>query len=137
MFSRRPYDFWQWRLARPYWQFLAYYTAFLFALQILFAGSDIYTGFQGYVALGIEALLPIPQILSNHRSRSCKGFRLSVLANWLLGDTLKMSFFFMTDTDIPLAFKLCGVFQATCDAYLGVQYWMYGEGDRELYNVRK
>ena len=125
---KRPWNFWQWRPARPYWSFLAYYSLGLVVLQVLFGQNPSFTALQGYVALGIEATLPLPQILSNQRNRSCKGFRLSVLANWLLGDVMKMSFFFLADSSIPWSFKMCGLFQAACDSYLGVQYWMFGEG---------
>lgn len=124
----RPYNFWQWRSRRPYWNFLAYYTVTLAALQYLAGPYSFYTALQGYVALSVEATLPIPQILENQRAQSCKGFRLSVLVNWLIGDVFKMSYFFLSEGGIPWAFKLCGLFQAACDCYLGVQYWMYGEG---------
>lgn len=128
MHVKRPFGFWQWRPSRPYWNFLAYYTLILMLLQVFFGQRSWFTELQGYVALGIEATLPLPQILSNQRNRSCKGFRLSVLANWLIGDAMKMSFFFLADSSIPWSFKLCGLFQACCDTYLGVQYWMFGEG---------
>jgi hypothetical protein len=82
----------------------------------------------GFVGLGVEALLPIPQIISNQRARSCKGFRLSVLASWLVGDTMKMSYFFFSSSSVPVAFRLCGILQSFCDCYLGIQYWMYGNG---------
>lgn len=126
----RPYNFWQWRSHRPYWQFLGYYTVTLLALQLLLGSREGYVMLQGYFALGVEAMLPIPQIQENHRSRSCKGFRLSVLVNWLIGDMFKMTYFFFSDGGIPWAFKLCGLFQAACDCYLGVQYWMYGDGGK-------
>lgn len=128
----RPYNFWQWRSRKPYWQFLAYYTVTLAALQVLFGSSELYVATQGYVALSVEAILPIPQILENQRSRSSKGFRLSVLVNWLVGDAFKMTYFFLSEGGVPWAFKLCGLFQAACDCYLGVQYWMYGEGEPTL-----
>ncbi|PSK36701.1 hypothetical protein B9Z65_1884 [Elsinoe australis] len=134
MFSRRPYHFWQWRPIRPYWNFLAYYTAGLLLLEVFIGDTKSYIALQGYVALSIEAMLPIPQIASNQRNRSCKGFRLSVLLNWLVGDAMKMSFFFLAESDIPWAFKLCGLFQALCDCFLGVQYWMYGEGQDVQYS---
>ncbi|KAI6825874.1 hypothetical protein KC340_g10122 [Hortaea werneckii] len=124
----RPYDFWQWRNRRPYWNFLAYYTAALAILQLLIGPNETYVQIQGFVALGVEAILPIPQILENHRLRSSKGFRVSVLVNWLIGDAFKMTYFFMSEGGIPWAFKLCGMFQAACDCYLGVQYWMYEQG---------
>lgn len=125
--SRRPYDFWQWRQERPYWLFLAYFTAALVVFQFLGGSSRVYVNTIGYAALAVEATLPLPQILNNQRSRSCKGFRLSVLINWLIGDVMKMSFFFLSETTITWAFKLCGLFQFACDMYLGVQHYQFGE----------
>lgn len=92
---------------------------------------NLYSSFIGIVGLSIEATLPIPQILANSRSRSCKGFRLSVLASWLMGDMMKIFWFFTSSTEIPPVFKVCGIFQASCDAFLGVQYWVYGDGPVE------
>ncbi len=87
-----------------------------------------YSSLIGYIGLAIEATLPLPQILANRRLRSCKGFRFSVLASWLVGDAMKMGWFFTSPTSIPWAFKLCGIFQAGCDSFLGIQYLMYGSG---------
>ena len=42
---------------------------------------------------------------------------------------MKMFWFFTATTEIPWAFKLCGIFQACCDAFLGIQYLMYGNGE--------
>lgn len=56
---------------------------------------------------------------------------MSVLASWLAGDAMKMFWFFTSTTQIPWAFKLCGIFQACCDAFLGIQYLMYGGGEQE------
>lgn len=45
---------------------------------------------------------------------------------------MKMGFFFLSEEDkVPWAFKMCGIFQACCDAGLGVQYWVYGDGEGE------
>lgn len=131
----RPYNFWQWRHRKPYWNSILAYSGVLLALQSLVGSSQTYINLQGYVALSVEATLPIPQILENERLKSCKGFRLSVLVNWLVGDAFKMTYFFLSEGEVPWAFKLCGLFQAACDCYLGVQYWMYGEGDRGLVTV--
>ena len=90
-----------------------------------------YSSLLGYVGLGVEAMLPVPQVLANARARSCRGFRVSVIASWIGGDSMKMFWFFTSTTTIPLAFKLCGIFQACCDSFLGVQYLMYGEGPVE------
>nr|OQO22849.1 hypothetical protein B0A51_09439 [Rachicladosporium sp. CCFEE 5018] len=134
----RPFNFWQWRARKPYWHFLLGYTGVLVALQVLVGPGPFYTALQGYVALSVEATLPLPQIWENHRSKSCRGFRLSVLANWIVGDAFKMTYFFLAGgTKVPWAFKLCGLFQAVCDAYLGVQYWMYGDGSKAAGDAEK
>lgn len=116
-----------------YWQFLLYLFIILTLGELILApfGSlyPAYSSLIGYIGLSIEATLPLPQIFANARSRSCKGFRLSVLASWLLGDAMKMFWFFTSPTEIPWAFKLCGLFQAGCDTFLGVQYLMYGNGE--------
>jgi hypothetical protein len=111
-----------------------YFAVVLFVAQVVLSQNEGmhagWTSLLGYTALTIEATLPLPQIVANQRRRCCKGFRLSVLANWLVGDAFKMVFFFVKDSsDVPWAFKLCGVFQALCDAYLGVQYYMFGDGE--------
>lgn len=101
--------------------------------ELILAPFDLvypaYSVLIGYTGLSIEATLPIPQILTNARSKSCKGFRFSVLASWLLGDCMKMYWFFTSPTTIPWAFKSSGMFQACCDFFLGIQYLMYGSGD--------
>ncbi len=62
---------------------------------------------------------------------------MSVLANWLFGDAMKMGFFFLSEEGkVPWAFKLCGIFQALCDLGLGWQYRVYGEGKGEEKNGR-
>ena len=131
--SGRPYNFWRWRDQRAYWNFVLFFALCLFALHVLLrpapGTADSYTTLLGALGLSIEAVLPIPQIWTNYASQSCRGFRLSVLANWLFGDAMKMGFFFLSPPGkVPWAFKACGIFQACCDLGLGVQYWMYGEG---------
>ncbi|EEH05398.1 PQ loop repeat protein [Histoplasma capsulatum G186AR] len=127
----RPYNFWQWRANRPYWTFLSYFVVSLLVIHVVFqpiSRSEHYVALLGFAGLGVEAFLPVPQIISNQRAQSCKGFRLSVLGSWILGDAMKMGYFFFTGDSVPWAFKLCGILQCCCDCYLGVQYWMFGHG---------
>lgn len=56
---------------------------------------------------------------------------MSVIINWIIGDTFKMWFFFASGSGeggVPLAFKLCGTFQALCDLGLGAQFFIWGDG---------
>ena len=128
-----PGGFWRWRQQRPYWQFLGAFAGALLAGHVLVrpgvARMQGYTQLLGAVGLAVEATLPLPQLYSNWRSRSCRGFRVSVLVNWLVGDAMKMSYFFLQGNDsVTWPFKACGCFQAVCDVGLGVQYLMYGDG---------
>ncbi|KAH7396417.1 PQ loop repeat protein [Pyrenochaeta sp. MPI-SDFR-AT-0127] len=130
--SNRPYDFWQWRSPRPYWTFVTYFTGVLLVLHLLMSSTPFfvsYTDLLGMIALTIEATLPLPQLLANWQRKGCKGFRPSVIVNWVIGDTFKMWFFFASSNgEVPLAFKVCGVFQACCDLGLAGQYLMWGDG---------
>ncbi|ATY58420.1 PQ loop repeat protein [Cordyceps militaris CM01] len=125
----RPYNFWQWKADKPYWHFLMYFALALCVLQLIFAPIHSFYGFYsemlGIVGLSVEATLPLPQIVANIQTRACKGFRLSVLASWLIGDAMKMIWFFTSTSEIPWAFKVCGVFQASCDCLLGLQYFFF------------
>lgn len=132
LFATRPYNFWQWRSPKPYWQFLLYMFLTLLACEVMLGPfKGLYSAYSvliGYVGLSVEATLPLPQIRANMRARSCRGFRVSVLVSWLAGDAMKMFWFFTSTTEIPWAFKLCGLFQAACDSILGIQYFVYGDG---------
>ncbi|KAL7267562.1 hypothetical protein RUND412_009848 [Rhizina undulata] len=126
--SMRPYDFWQWRSQRPFWTFLLYFTLTTTTLQLLLGSSPLFVDTLGYLALGIEAALPLPQVLANHKAKSCHGFRVSLLAAWLLGDVMKTIFFFNAEK-VGLQFKICAAVQFVLDAFLGVQFWMFGAGE--------
>ncbi|KAJ4145529.1 hypothetical protein LMH87_004377 [Akanthomyces muscarius] len=125
----RPYNFWQWKADKPYWHFLMYFALALCVLQLLFAPIHSFYGFYsemiGVIGLSVEATLPLPQIVANIQTRACKGFRLSILASWLIGDAMKMIWFFTSASEIPWAFKVCGIFQASCDSLLGLQYFFF------------
>ncbi|KAI9798678.1 MAG: hypothetical protein M1833_004667 [Piccolia ochrophora] len=141
-----PRTFWRWPPphTRPYALTLLYLTAALLVLHLVLPSSTpLYTPLLGALGLGIEATLPMPQLLTNYRRRGCKGFRASVLFSWLIGDAMKMMWFFQGGgggggdaaaaqaEKIPLAFKLCAAVQAVCDAGLGVQWWMWGDGKED------
>jgi hypothetical protein len=129
---KRPWDFWQWRNARPYWTFLTYFSLGLLVCHLLVGSTRLfipYTDILGAIALTVEATLPLPQLYANWSRKGCRGFRPSVIVNWVIGDTFKMWFFFASSSgEVPWAFKACGVFQATCDLGLALQYLVWGDG---------
>ncbi|GAA5966273.1 hypothetical protein JCM3765_002582 [Sporobolomyces pararoseus] len=92
---------------------------FLFLHKVRF-----YVELLGFIALGLEATLPIPQLLVNYENKSTAGFRSTVLAGWFLGDLFKTCYYFATP-DNGIAFKTCAVFQLSIDCLLLVQTFWY------------
>lgn len=58
-------------------------------LFLIFGRSKFFVNLLGFVALGLESTLPIPQLISNHKQRSLYGFRMSTLVGWVGGDSFK------------------------------------------------
>ncbi|GAA5993241.1 hypothetical protein JCM5350_007294 [Sporobolomyces pararoseus] len=127
--KRRPGNFWQWENFSAYLEFsalliLMHCVMFLFLHKVKF-----YIELLGFVALGLEATLPIPQLLVNYENKSTAGFRSTVLAGWFLGDLFKTCYYFAT-ADNGIAFKTCAVFQLSVDCLLLVQTFWYRKQTR-------
>ena len=67
----------------------------------------------GALALGIEALLPLPQALRNYARRSTAGLSRGLIFAWTAGDTFKIAYAAIKGE--PVAFLLCGAFQLLVD----------------------
>ncbi|KAH9935861.1 uncharacterized protein BXZ73DRAFT_89360 [Epithele typhae] len=122
--SIRPLSFWQWS---NYTQYLEFLVAFVLCQAILFlilGRSSTYVSALGFVALGLESTLPIPQLISNYKQRSLYGFRMSTLVGWFGGDAFKTVYFFLQE--LPLQFKVCAIFQLSIDCAIVIQRLMYG-----------
>ncbi|KII85784.1 hypothetical protein PLICRDRAFT_115629, partial [Plicaturopsis crispa FD-325 SS-3] len=111
--SRRPLSFWQWPTYTQYIEFLAGLILCQAILFLIFGRSETFVAILGFVALGLESTLPIPQLISNYKQRSLYGFRLSTLVGWVGGDSFKSVYFFLQHS--PLQFKLCSLFQLSID----------------------
>lgn len=121
--------FWMWIDPSAYWLFLAQFF-FLMCLLHVMLGTwlSLYIQAIGFIGLMLEAILPLPQLITNSQQHSVQGFRLSLLANWLAGDVSKL-FYYMYGTSDPkkLApqFIMCVVIQTILDLIGGWQYVYY------------
>lgn len=86
----------------------------------------MYVELLGFIGLGIEATLPIPQFVSNFRRKSVAGFRASVVIAWLFGDIFKTSYFFLGNANVTWQFKGCAIIQFVFDLGIAVQFCLYG-----------
>ncbi|GAA5825771.1 hypothetical protein JCM3770_000636 [Rhodotorula araucariae] len=121
---RRIGNLWQWPSFGGYLEFTAILIVVHSAMFLLLHRIDAYVQLLGFIALGMEATLPIPQLLANYAAKSTAGFRMTVLAGWAIGDAVKTVYFFVTPDNGP-AFKLCSVFQLSVDLMLCVQTFLY------------
>ncbi|KWU46170.1 hypothetical protein RHOSPDRAFT_32162 [Rhodotorula sp. JG-1b] len=120
----RPGNFWQWATFGTFLETTAILIVGHAVLFLILHKVDLYVQVLGFVALGLEATLPIPQVIANYRAKSTAGFRHSVLASWAIGDAVKTIYFFVTPNN-PLQFKLCGLFQLSIDLLLCGQTFLY------------
>ncbi|TNY20033.1 hypothetical protein DMC30DRAFT_274732 [Rhodotorula diobovata] len=121
---RRIGNLWQWAHFEAYLEFTAVLIVVHSAMFLLLHRFDPYVQLLGFIALGMEATLPIPQLLANYEAKSTAGFRMTVLAGWAIGDAVKTVYFFATP-DNGLQFKLCSVFQLSVDLLLCAQTFLY------------
>ena|SRR5271154_4325647 len=135
----RPFHIWAWQSPRRFWEvfpfpfdpsdfeFLSGLILSLTLLQFLIGHSSTYVTIVGFLGLGIEATLPIPQFISNYRHKSVAGFRPSVIIAWLLGDIFKCSYFFFGHANVTWQFKACAIVQISFDLGIAVQFFVYGD----------
>ncbi|KAF9457188.1 hypothetical protein BDZ94DRAFT_1273841 [Collybia nuda] len=122
--SNRPLSFWQWPTYTQYMEFLAGLILCQAILFLIFGRSKMFVSTLGFIALGLESTLPIPQLISNYRQRSLYGFRMSTLIGWAGGDSFKTVYFFLQNS--PLQFKVCAIFQLSIDFAIVIQRLIYG-----------
>jgi len=124
--STRPFGFWQWHTYPQYVEFLAGFILCSTILFLIFGRSELFVHTLGFVALGLESTLPIPQLISNYKQRSLYGFRASTLLGWVGGDAFKTIYFFVQSS--PIQFTACAIFQLSIDCVILVQRFWYGNG---------
>ncbi|GAA5841591.1 hypothetical protein JCM5353_003673 [Sporobolomyces roseus] len=127
--SRRPGNLWQWETFPPYLEFTALLILLHCAMFLFLHRVEFYISLLGFIALGLEATLPIPQLLVNYENKSTAGFRHTVLLGWFVGDAFKTIYYFAT-SDNGIAFKACAVFQLSVDCLLLIQTFMYRKQTR-------
>ncbi|KAI1318675.1 hypothetical protein EDD11_005968 [Mortierella claussenii] len=117
--------FWNWPTIMPYYLFLAVFTLLLGLSLLAIGNTDFYVGLLGLAALGIEATVPLPQALQNHRTKSTKGFSPAILLMWVIGDSFK-TYYYIT-TGAKYQFVGCGIIQLCIDCVIITQTVIYSK----------
>jgi len=117
-------SFWAWDDWASYVQFEVLLVMALLLLQAAFGRMPWFVQVQGALALGIEALLPLPQAMRNYRNKSTHGLSAVLVFSWLFGDSFKVGYALIKRQ--PLPFVLCGSFQICVDVVIAAQMaWCY------------
>ncbi|KIM34483.1 hypothetical protein M408DRAFT_60351, partial [Serendipita vermifera MAFF 305830] len=111
--SDRPFHLWQWKLYSHYIEFLAALIVCQTILVLVLGRQEWFVDALGFVSLGLESTLPIPQLISNFKQKSLYGFSMLTLLGWLGGDGFKTAYFFFQHS--PLQFTVCAIFQLSID----------------------
>ncbi|CAG8495290.1 3488_t:CDS:2 [Paraglomus occultum] len=121
--------FWNWYRYRSYIIFLSILTGTLGIFYVTLGGYHWAITTLGYMALGIESTVPMPQAWENFRRQSVEGFSPLILLMWFFGDTFKTFYFLYTAS--PLQFILCGIVQLSVDSLVVFQFILYDHRLRE------
>ncbi|CDS09265.1 hypothetical protein LRAMOSA10625 [Lichtheimia ramosa] len=116
---------WAWNHYIDYINFLLGFTTFVAVLYLLLAHFPAFIEVLGFVSVGIESTLPVPQCISNFRRRSTAGFSFLVLGSWFFGDSFKLFYFIYTHS--PLQFIICGAIQLSIDSVIVLQFVLFSE----------
>ncbi|VDN13144.1 unnamed protein product [Dibothriocephalus latus] len=106
-----------------YLQFISFFTFLTFAITFCLRSSSIYVQTLGFVALLTEAMLGVPQVITNFRNASTKGMSLQMVILWTVGDVAKVVYFFISSA--PLQFVVCGFLQILIDLGILCQFVYY------------
>lgn len=119
-------SFWNWPYFSSFLQFIGILAGVMSVLTLLFVRQQWFVEVTGVAALGLEAMLAVPQAYSNWKNQSAEGLNVILIATWFLGDAFKTIIFITSGA--PFQFLACGLFQLFIDCVILGQLFIY-KGD--------
>jgi len=117
-------SFWKWNDLKSYCAVLVAIGLICAFFTALFSGYIFYVEALGYMALGTEAMLGMPQLIRNCIRKSTAGMSVLMVLTWFIGDAFKTFYFFWTGS--PAQFYVCSIIQVTVDVLIMLQVFVYG-----------
>ncbi|KAI8373287.1 hypothetical protein BD560DRAFT_328252 [Blakeslea trispora] len=127
-------SFWAWDNYIDYINCLLLFTCFVGILYIFLHQYSAFIEVVGFIGLGCEATLPLPQLVTNFKQRSTKGFSLLILSSWFVGDGFKVFYFIYQNS--PTQFILCAFVQLSLDVLLVLQFIVFSSWAKKLLNIQ-
>jgi hypothetical protein len=117
-------DFWNWSRFIDYIYFLAIFIIGITIISSIFGFENMYyIEIIGALAAGVEAILGVPQVMSNYIEKSTGSLSVGMITLWLLGDSFKTFYFLIKESPIQLVY--CGAFQTIVDILIIIQIVYY------------
>ncbi|XP_039619439.1 solute carrier family 66 member 2 [Polypterus senegalus] len=123
--------FWSWSHIEDYLLFCFSFTVLCAFITFLFLDSVLFVETLGSLAVLIEAMLGVPQLIQNFQNRSTQGMSIKMVLLWMSGDIYKTAYFIIKET--PAQFWLCGIMQICIDIAILFQVFFYGQGAHVKY----
>lgn len=116
--------FWDWDVDSNYFLFIATFILFFVGLSFnLGMENKLYVNFLGSVSSFLEAVMPCAQILKMYEEKSAKNFSYVLILSWVLGDSFKVYYYFITK--VPIQMLLSAIMQVVFDFVIIFQIFFY------------
>jgi hypothetical protein len=127
-------NFWNWSRYIDYVYFILFIIIFFTVLSNLIGFDNFYyVEFIGSLAAGVEAIIGVPQVITNYQDKSTGSLSVGMILLWLLGDSFKTIYFISNESPVQLIY--CGVFQLLIDIVIIYQIVTYDkEFKKEIKN---
>lgn len=76
-------QFWDWDHFLDYVNCLLAFTSIVGILYVCLHQYGLFIEILGFLSLGIESTLPLPQVLTNYKHKNTDGFSILILASWV------------------------------------------------------
>jgi uncharacterized protein with PQ loop repeat len=117
-------NFWDWPYLIDYIYFLTLFSIIIGLVSNIIGFEHVfYVESLGAISATVEAVVGVPQMIINCKTKNTDSLSYFMIASWLLGDFIKTIYFFKTNS--PLQLILCGLFQITIDSIIVIQMLCY------------
>ena len=92
--------------------------------------NPLYQTILGSLSSGIEAFLPLPQLILIHKKKHVKGLSAIFILNWVAGDFFKLYYYLKTSS--PFSLVIATGFQMSVDFLILGSFFIYSNNEMEV-----
>lgn len=117
-------EFWDWPFFEDYTYLIIFLSIFINLISVIIGyDNELYVSTLGTISATVEAMLGIPQVIKNYKTKNVTTISYPLILSWALGDFAKISFCIVKDA--PLQLILCSVAQFCVDIIIIAQIFYY------------